>query len=405
MIAKTNDQLKQAIIQVLLEKPMSLADLSQSLDNVVSLPTLRRALNELIDADWVRRKGQSSSGGRPATLFAMNSYAHIIIGVHVEIPTVNMVVVRSDGEVIHQHHVTLPDSAIPDEAVRVITDYVHDVEQMFAVSKIIGLAVASPGYLSTATGEILFVGRAPGWENYPIVKRLKAELNMPIILEGGTDCMIRVEVDHFDDAQDIVYLAVLEGVKVSMILNGSLYRGPFVNAGIIGRMKIAPQSKPNVFENYYDLEETSSVAGVTQTFQSRMKSVDLDDTLRKIQEEPDRNARFHAILHAAEDGHPLCVEIVDRMFDDLSLAVSNMLLLLQPHILVIGGQLSMVSHQHKSRLEREIRSKLPTLLNNYLMIKFARITGRYAAAIGATRWFFERYLSEDAAFATDKASS
>jgi predicted NBD/HSP70 family sugar kinase len=374
---------------------MTLAELQTATG--VSLPTLRRSVQELMTSGWVQSVGQSAStGGRPARLYGLNGASHIIIGAHVEIPTVNMVLAELGGKIIDRTHLSIPDRLLPDVALKTICDYARKVQVQYTDRKLLGLGMAAPGYVDANSGTILYVGRAPGWQNYPMKSRLEADLALPVVMENDTDCLIRAELDDSGSttAGNVVYLAILEGVKLSLFLNGQIYRGPFSNAGLIGRTLIPLENGAHAKDGFYDLETTTSVGGLCHQFDQRLAGFQsLDQTLGDIGSLVDRNKKFRAILEAAEAGHPLCVEITDQMIADLTLAVANLLYILQPMTLIIGGQLSKLPAGLRTQLERGIREKLPPLLSNHLLIKYAKMTGRHAAALGATHWFLRRYVA------------
>ncbi|MEZ4719331.1 MAG: helix-turn-helix domain-containing protein [Caldilineaceae bacterium] len=71
--------LPRAVIRHVLSTPMSLADLQQATQ--VSLPTLRRAVQDLTDARWIRVVGQAeANGGRPAMLFGADTTRFLLVG-------------------------------------------------------------------------------------------------------------------------------------------------------------------------------------------------------------------------------------------------------------------------------------------------------------------------------------
>lgn len=403
-MAENNAHLpKAAITEHLISKPMSLADLQAATG--FSLPTIRRAVQELSQAGWVCPKGQMpSTGGRPATLYGLNADSHLVIGVHVEIPSVNLVLAALDGSIIDYAHFSREDGLLPDDALRCIVDFTQAVRKRYPERSLQGIGMAAPGYVDAASGTILMVGRAEGWRNYPMRTRLEAALGLPLTMENDTDCLIHAELANTiagatADSGDMVYLGVLEGVKVSMWLNGQIYRGPFSNAGLIGRTNILVDRASAHKGRFRELEETTSVGGLCNGFDQRLADLAEEGTaLGLIREIADHVEKFHAILEAAEAGEPLCRDIVDEMFADLSLAVSNLIYVLQPTVLVIGGALSNLPPGLSAQLETEIRSKLPSLLSNHLIVRPAAMTGRYAAAMGAAHWFLHEHVTTGTAF-------
>lgn len=226
--------------------------------------------------------------------------------------------------------------------------------------------------------------------------RLENQIGLPIVMENDSDCRVRAEIDGLDVThyRSIIYIAVGEGVKASLLFDGNLYRGAFSNAGLIGRSKLPPR---NGFADYYDLEHRAAVAGMCAIF-DKYAAQSPDATTRALQAIEDRNERYLAISRHADAGHPVCLQVVDFMLEDLTLTVSNLIYVLQPNILFLGGLLSVIPDGLKSRLEQEIRTKLPSLLSNHLIISFAEVTGHYSAAIGATRWFLQRVINSEDLF-------
>lgn len=416
------NQLKGAIVNSLNHRPMTLAELQSA--TATSLPTVRRSLQELIDSGWVRPFGQSAStGGRPATLFGLDTTSRLIIGAHVEIPTVNMVAAEPGGNKVNTRHVSAQGALLPDDAVRAIVDYVADIRAEFPDREIIGIGIAGVGYVDPVSGDILYVGRAEGWRNYPLKSRLEEALRLPVVMESDTDCMIRVEIDSTDLPvdRDAVYLAVLEGVKMSMLLNGHLYRGPFSNSGLIGRTSVRRSLGETVAAEVedatirhiglYDLEDVASVGGVCAQFDRLAEKWEgehgagADPTIVEISAIANRNHKYDAVLLAAADGHALCRAVAEEMIASLMDATVNMLFILQPMTLIFGGRLSKLPDSYRAQLERGVRDRLPTLLSNQLTIRYATITGRYAAAHGATYWFMRRHIADGLVFEAENGKA
>lgn len=397
-----SEHLKAHIVDLLRRRPMSLAELAAY--TAASLPTVRRAVGELRESQWVRPVGtNASTGGRPARLFGLDGSLYMILGIHIEIPTVNIVLTALDGTVLDEYYYDPAGELLPEAATQAILSYAREIPRRFPQRVLLGAGVAVPGYIDAEAGHILVVGRVPGWENYPVRSRLEAGLNgLPIVMENDFDCWVRAETSTVvgRPVDDLIYLGVLEGVKVSMLLNGQIYGGPFGNAGLIGRTRLASCSGSGTDLQLHDLEDTVSIGGLCRIFDRRLaEQPEPDETLLQIASISDRRAKVRAILKAADEGEPLCADIIHRMLQDLSLAVSNLIYILQPSQLVIGGVLSNMPAGLQAELESAIRSRLVPLLSNHLVLTYARTAGRYAAAIGAVHLFMQHYTTLDTAFA------
>jgi N-acetylglucosamine repressor len=398
MLGNTAGPLKASIINLLQQESLSQAGLQEQTG--ASLPTLRRAIQALTEESWISALGKTgATGGRPAVLYGVDANSHLIVGAHVESPAVNMVAVGLDGKTVEERQHIITSDLPPGEAIKVLTGFVADLRQTFPHRRLLGLGLATIGYVDAATGTILYVARAPGWENYPMKTQLEDRLSLPVFMENETDCLIRAELFNMNAqrSMDTIYLGMLQGLKVSMLLNGRIYSGAFGNAGLIGRTRVCPGTGRPTDASV--LEQIASVNGVCTEFERRLRALShVEGTLAQIQAIDDQKKKFYAILDAAAAEEPLCAAIVERMVEHLVDAVSDLIYVMQPVVLIVGGALSNPPPAISATLERAIRARLPALLSNHLMIRYASETGRFAPAKGAARMFLQRFVLTDAAF-------
>ena len=389
--------LKSSILTLLRQEPLSIASLSDATD--VSLPTLRHAIEELIDAHWVRPVGRiPRTGGRPATLYGLDDRAYLILGVHLELPGIHFALTNPAGEIINHQHLLGETDIRPNGVVRLIVDHVNRLKTQYTERQLLGLGIATPGYVDPSSGAILSIGRAPQWQAFPLKARLEADVGLPVIVENDIDCMTFAEIGDggFNDIEDMIYLGFTEGVKASFLLQGQLYKGPFGNAGLIGHTTVVEDGRLCTCGKHGCLETVASVRAINSLFDKGIESGNWHDSdLQRIHALKDRIEKFQAILGAAEAGDPFCSEIIGDMLRGLELAIVNLIYLLQVDQLVIGGALSNLPDGLLARLETELRDKLSPILSHHLIIRRARRTEPHIAAVGATYRFFYSCISRE----------
>jgi predicted NBD/HSP70 family sugar kinase len=397
MLSNNLSNLKSSILTLLRQEPLTIASLNDATN--VSLPTLRRAVEELIDAHWVRPVGRiPRTGGRPATLYGLDDRSYLILGVHLELPGLHFALTNLAGEIINHQHLLGETDIRPNGVVRLIVDHVNRLKTQYAERQLLGLGIATPGYVDPSSGAILSIGRAPQWQAFPLKARLEADVGLPVIVENDIDCMTFAEIGDggFNDIEDMIYLGFTEGVKASFLLQGQLYKGPFGNAGLIGHTTVVEDGRLCTCGKYGCLETVASVRAINSLFDKGIESGNWHDSdLQRIHALKDRIEKFQAILVAAEAGDPFCSEIIEDMLRGLELAIVNLIYLLQVDQLVIGGALSNLPDGLLARLETELRDKLSPILSHHLIIRRARRTEPHIAAVGATYRFFYSCISRE----------
>lgn len=377
------------IIRQLRKAPMSLADLQAQLH--VSMPTLRKAVQELANAQWIRVVEQAeTTGGRPAMRYGLDSRRYIIVGVHLQLPGIRLIVADLTGMVLDEaviSHNVLPK---PIEVVQAIVDYTNRVRKLFAARSLLGVGIATPGFTDSASGSIITIIRVPGWENFPICARLEATLNLPVRIANDIDCMAFAEVQYTGVPADknLIYVGFDEGVKACMFLRGTLYKSAFGNAGLVEGSFVQTDGISRA-----QAQELMTIHGVNELFDEKWLA--LSESARKsytsLYAEPDLRRRFQLILESAERGEELSAVIVQSVAAVLATSLASLIYIVQPDVLILGGALSSMPGGLHAKLENAIRTYLPGLLGNSLLIQKAQILSPNSAAIGATYEFMQNY--------------
>jgi predicted NBD/HSP70 family sugar kinase len=392
---------QRAIVAQLLHQPMSLAGLGAATG--ASLPTLRRAVQALQRARWVRVAGRAAAtGGRPANLLGVDPDTHTVVGVHLEHPGMRLVATDLVGTVL--------DTFAPADVADLEFDVVHGVvvaylahlRRRFPQRTVLGLSLASPGYVDPVTGTVITIGRVPNWNNLPICQRLNEATGLRITIANDVDSMAAGEFGANGGPRNYAYVGVSEGVKFSMFLNGQPYVGPFGNAGLVSLRLLAASGEAG------RAADVLTVHGLSDTYLRRAGERSGDgppgasgpagtaaDGYGRVRELPDVWARFRAVLALVEEGDPTAVEVVGWMVDVLGAQLASFVHLIQPELLVIGGALAGAPERVLADVEASLRRRLPRLLDHHLIVRGARVTTADAAAIGATRGFVQRFLADE----------
>ena len=396
MTSSNSSRIRPAVnlLRELQQHPMTLSELQQAIN--LSRPTVHRSLKELQAVELVTEAGRrESTGGRRATLYSLNGKAKLVVGVHLQLPGMHLVLTNLTGAVICHHYVSGDYDAQANRAVQEIVHFVQHVTERYGIERLIGIGIASPGYLDKS-GAILSIGRDPSWQNVLLAARLQQELGLPALVENDVNCMAQAEMvlDHDTAEQDFLYLGFTEGVKATLVLNGEFYGGPYGNAGSIGHSTVDLNGPICQCGNRGCLETRASVRSLHAAFEDRLASLSApSDQLVEIGAISDRIERFHAIMAAAEAGEPICREIVTDALFYLAIAIANLVNIFQVRLFLVGGELSRLPRALRRYLDDTVRNRLVPLLNQNLIIRYTQDSREHNAAVGAAIRFIDHHLA------------
>ncbi|MDZ7802260.1 MAG: ROK family transcriptional regulator [Trueperaceae bacterium] len=369
---------QRAILAHLLDRPGSLAELSDATGT--SLPTVRRAVHDLERARWVRVVGRAEgTGGRPANRFGIDETTHALVGVHLAHPGMRLLATDLTGTVLDAVEPSDLAELEPEAVHREVLGFLERLRTRMPERRVLGLGVATPGYVDPETGTILTIGRVPNWDNLPLCDRLRGATGLRVAVVNDVDALATAEFTPAEVARPAAYVGFQEGVKFAMFLGGAPYVGPFGNAGLV-----ASDLTPGVDDP--DAAQLLTAKGLAEVHARLSRAAGARHRAPSV--------TVRDLLDGAAAGHRPADEVVARMSVVLGAHIAAFVHLVQPNLLVLGGQLAGAPAEVRKRIEHEARRRLPTLLDNNLRTRPARVVGPGGAAVGATRVWMQRVLAD-----------
>lgn len=283
----------------------------------LSPSALTRSARHLLAEGIAREVGKTrSNGGRRAILLAFNPAYAYGIGVKVERERVLAARVDLAGRITRRWEAPMPAPPVPDE----VFSLVRNAVQRLARGRILGVGVAISGFVD-AHGVDLY-SPILGWRNVAVGEPLADRLGLPVWVENDVNALALAE-DLYGAGlrfQDFVCVTVGEGVGAGVVIDGELYRGAFGGAGEIGHMTIARDGpRCRCGENGCLEELASDQALCTDAERLGFPGV-------------------AALAMAARNGDAPAQAAFRRVGQALGLGLKNVVNLLNPEAIVLGGE-------------------------------------------------------------------
>ncbi len=245
----------------------------------------------------------------------------------------------------------------PEAVMARIADTVHRVAGTAGGAAPLALGIGSPGPLDPETGVVY---RSPnlGWEDVPLKRRLEEILGVPVLVDNDANLAALGEYSFGagQGARQMVYVTVSTGIGGGIILDGRIYRGAGGGAGEAGHMVLDPDGPLCGCGRRGCLEALASGTAMA----SRARELAAAGRGRAILAEAGGSAggiTAVSVARAAAAGDAEALEIISRAGEYLGMGLANLVNLINPDRLVVGGGALEAGETLWAGMERELKAR------------------------------------------------
>ncbi len=228
----------------------------------------------------------------------------------------------------------------PGEAIADLATLVKEsvVEAGLTLKQIDGVGVGAPGAVDPARG---IVHKAPnlGWNNVPLGPELKKLLRLPIVVDN--DVNVGTVGEHAlgagERVREMVGIFVGTGIGAGIILGGKLYYGCRGSAGEVGHTVLEVDGPLCGCGRRGCVEALASRTAMERDVRAAIKAGRKSVVLEIMRERNRTRMTSGIIARALNKQDPVMREVMKRAQYYLGLAVANVVNILDPERVVIGG--------------------------------------------------------------------
>lgn len=369
------------------ERGISRADLARRTS--LSRSTVSAIVSDLLSTGLVREShAGASSGGRRPIILEFQDQSSFIVGI--ELGATHISCVLTDLQCNIQATWSAPARVRdePELALQQMTTGVRSVldEKGLRPSELVGIGVAVPSPVDRERPGELLPLILPKWKGYNIAQHLESEFKRPVFVDNDANLGALAELwwGAGLSSIDLAYIKVATGVGAGLIIEGRIFRGSGGIAGEIGHSSIDPDGPPCI----------CGLNGCLTTFIGTPALLErAKEELRASGSDRRPPASIDELVDAALDGDPVSVELIRYAGDKLGVGIANMLNLLNPKMVVLGGGIARAGDLLLDGVRSTIRGlSLPESIRD----TFIRTTGlnEWGIAVGAATLMLQAALDQ-----------
>jgi glucokinase len=229
----------------------------------------------------------------------------------------------------------------PEAVIERIAHCVQDAvdECDLSLKNVRGVGIGSPGAIDPENGKVMFAGNL-GWKDVSLKRQLEDHLKLPVFLNNDCNvCTLGVhEVELESKPRNLIGVFLGTGIGGGMIIEGKLYTGFNRTAGEVGHMVLEVNGPKCTCGNKGCWEALSSRSALFRQVQQAVKEGQ-KTVLTSMLGDDLKDLRSGDLRKAIKQGDKFVEHIVEEAAKYSGIAIANLINVINPDVIVIGGGL------------------------------------------------------------------
>jgi len=345
---------RSAILEIIRrESPISRTAITQKLG--VSLPTVMRIVEGLIEEGFVRPHGDSEwSGGRRRSLLEFNADGFVVLGIDMGGTKMYGAISNLGGKLLDEVNIGRHGTS-GEESFSCLVTLIDTLLASPSLQgrRVRGIGVGAPGVTLHQEG-IVKLAYSLHWKDFPLKARLAERYDFPITVDNDVNLAALGELwfGAGQNTQNMVLVAIGTGIGAGIIIDGALYRGASEASGEIGNMVPGREFLGKDYRDFGALESVASGTGIAERARAVLRSERDPAELENLVSED--------VFEAARHGQQWAWNIIYETVDYLAVAIANLATSFDPELIVLGGGVSQSADLLIEPILKRINKSLPT---------------------------------------------
>jgi predicted NBD/HSP70 family sugar kinase len=271
---------------------------------------------------------QNRKTGRPPTLVGLSGSLGVAVGIEIANGVIRAAVCNTAQELLRYDTVPMDDHTPPLSALKTAGALVDQmlVQAGFSRSQVLGAGVAMPGPIQRRSGVNGRATTLKPWVNVNPRATAEAVLRLPLVVDNDANLAALAEITWgaARGLKDVAYIYSASGIGAGLVLNGALYLGANGTAGELGHTTIDENGLVCECGGRGCLNTLANANAITQNlWRSHGDRLSIAD-----------------VIKLAQVGDAGCRRVLVDAGRHIGLAAANLYNLLDPELIVLGGNLA-----------------------------------------------------------------
>jgi glucokinase len=260
-----------------------------------------------------------------------------VLGVDIGGTKIAVGIVDNDGKILAQTRKPMVANGTAEAALQAV---IAAIDTLMYTEQIQKIGICAPGPLDPRTGVILNPPNLPCWRNFPLAEKIARTFHVDVKLDNDANAAALAET-HWGAARGcrfVFYATIGTGIGTGIVLNGCIYHGRTGSAGEGGHVSIDYHGPVCNCGKRGCIEALASGTAIGARARSKLAAQPGRASTMLELVKGDVAAVTSEIVGAAyAAGDGLASEILQETVETLTAWLGNIVDLLDPDVIVIGG--------------------------------------------------------------------
>jgi glucokinase len=267
----------------------------------------------------------------------------VYIGVDIGGTKVAAGLVNTQGEILYKTRNPMQTRGTAAEGLASVRAAIDKAFRENPNNSVRGIGLISPGPVDPQTGTILNPANLPCWRNFPLAAEIQEVYNLPTHVHNDANAAGLAEALWGAGAgyKCMFYATIGTGIGTAITYNTQLYLGRTGAAGEGGHNTIDYRGTKCRCGKSGCIETFASGWAIAARAQDRLiREAERGKRILELAGGNREKVTSETLAKAWEEGDPLATEILREIADILAVWFGNVVDLLEPDVIVVGGGIS-----------------------------------------------------------------
>jgi len=305
-----------------------------------------------------------------------------VIGVDIGGTKVAAGIVDATGKILTQMRTPMPANDGPEAGLKAVTSAIDAlVGKVSGKAPIKAIGICAPGPLDPKTGVVLNPPNLPCWRNFPLAARVSEIYRVPVKVDNDANAAALAETIwgaargyHY-----VFYATLGTGIGTGIVFDGRIYHGRTGAAGEGGHVSIDYRGPVCPCGKHGCIEVLAAGPAIAVRARGRVEAnPERSAALLALAQGKVESVTSEMVGKAYGAGDTLAQEILQETADLLTIWLGNIVDLLDPDVLVVGGGVAAMLNP----FFEEIKRLLPSWCVNPRASEIPLVLAHYGADAG-----------------------